>query len=304
MILIVDGANLAFAANMTRELSTSYGTPTHAIIGFLRTLGNVCERFEATAIHVAWDGGRSLQRLGVYPDYKGARKTLQKDPEWVRRRKALDKQIGIIRPLLSSLGVTQVWGDNLEGDDIIALIVKFGRQTPHRVIVSADKDFWQLVEPTVSCYNPINNGSKVKHVTEDNFTDVTGLMPSQYLDFKAMVGDPSDSIPGCRGVGEKTALKIINAWGSYEAFYDKVAFRKYIPTTLERRAIEDHAGFKMAKWLMDLKAPLHADAENVQANSGQRDLSLFKKTMVDLEIRTTDSILESYKSFLEVKDER
>ena len=281
MILIVDGQNLAFAANMTQELRTSYDMPTHAVIGFMRMLGDACSEFSPTAVYVAWDGGRAQERVRLYPTYKANRDASQKDAEWLRRREDLDRQIPVIRTLLERLGVKQVWGDNVEGDDIIALIVK---QTtlarPHEcmVIVSSDHDFWQLVGPSVSVFNPINNGCKHKLVNGTNFKQITNLRPDQYLDYKAMVGDASDGIVGCRGVGEKTAIKILHGFGSYDAFYKAVIVdKKYQPTTLEGRAILDEDGFRVARILMDLKSPVCINGQNICGSVGLIDTDAFKK---------------------------
>lgn len=304
MILVVDGQNLAFACNMTQELSTSYNHPTHATLGFLRSLGAVCDRFNAKQIYVAWDGGRSTQRLALYHDYKANRNVLKNDPEWLRRREALDKQIEDIKKLLSMLGAKQIWGDNLEGDDIIAhLVGSTSDMGLHSTIISADKDFWQLVNTFTGVFNPVNNGCKHKHVTMDNFKEATSLQtPAQYIEFKAMVGDPSDGIPGCKGVGEKTALKILHDFGSYDAFYNAVICEgSYNPGALEMRAIKDSVNFEMSRKLMDLKNPMCDGMSNLNAIAGWRDLDAYSKFMEQLDIRTGPAILDLYASFLEVK---
>lgn len=304
MNLIVDGQNLAFATNMTQELCTSSGHPTHATLGFLRSLGSAASRFSANAIYVAWDGGVSPQRLALYPDYKSNRKVLQNDAEWVRRRVALDKQIIDIRELLTTLGIKQVWGDGLEGDDIIALLARSMKmRCQHSVIVSADKDFWQLVCLFTSVFNPINNGSKVKLVSMNNFSEVTGLdSPAQYLDFKSMVGDASDGIAGCKGVGEKTARDILRKYGSYDRFFLEARGQK-LPA-LQKRAYDDSVGFQRSKTLMDLKNPLCERASNVKVEEGQCDLGKFSDRMAKLEIKAAGAIGDFafqgvFKSYLE-----
>jgi len=300
MTLVVDGQNIAYAMNMTRELSTSYGMPTHAILGFIRTLGNVCQQFSSRSIFVTWDGGRSKDRTDLYPGYKANRDKLVEDPGWLKKRQDLDKQIDHIRILLQKLGVNQIWGNGVEGDDVIAMIVQSNKKNKKRsVIVSGDKDFLQLVDNDVEFFNPINNGSKAKHVTLGNFKEVMGLeTPGQYLDFKSMVGDKSDGIPGCNGVGEKTAFKIIGEWGSYDAFREEVVNGRYDPPSIEMKAVVDEKGFRMSKKLMDLNSPMIpvTGANDWMILNGEAYPEVFVKYVEDLEIRSGKTMLELFKT--------
>lgn len=302
--LVVDAGNLSFACNMTTPLSTSDGTPTQAVLGFFKGLGAACDRFKAQDIYVAWDTGRSSERTELFPGYKANREGKKLDPLYISKLGELKIQTVEIKWLLSALGAKQIVGDNLEGDDAIAMMVEdLGMCHGHTVIVSGDKDFYQLIHRDVSVFNPINNGSKVKHITVDNFSEVTGgLKPSQYLEFKALMGDASDGIPGVKGVGEKTALSVLKRFGSVANFATTIA-GGYTPTGLEARILADISGFKTAKKLMDLKNPLKGDGRWC-LYAGNCDIASFKRRLEQLEFTTTDEIIAGFSSLESLSDWR
>jgi DNA polymerase-1 len=295
-VLVVDGQNLAYAANFTRPLSTKLGYPTQAILGFLRMLGGASERFQPVDIYVTWDTARSKKRLELWPEYKGNRDIKKKDPKYATKMEELDMQIPVIQKLIGLLGIKQITSDELEGDDAIAVVVKAFRDADRAtVIVSGDHDFLQLVDFRTSLFNPINNGSKIKYVKLDNFGEATGgLTPSQYLEYKALVGDTSDNIPGAKGVGKKTAMKLLKSHGSYVLFQKAYEDDPKSFGHLACRAYEDSAGFEMSKKLMDLRNPMIDEGASREVSVGLYDPEKLKETLDLLEFTTADAIIESF----------
>jgi len=270
MNLIIDGNNLAFCSNMTAKLSTDDGFPTQAIYGFMMALGAVAAQFKPKRILVAWDGGKSELRLKVMPDYKAYR---VKDPGVIDEMKA---QTPVIEKILGHLGAIQLRGPGVEADDIIGILAThFDEINEPAVIFSSDSDCYQLISRNVSLYSVLSS-VKVRHLTCDNFKEAKGLTPEQWLDYKALVGDKSDGIPGVKGVGEGTAMKVLQQFGSVDNFFlEVVGKRAYTPDRYEKKIIDGIKDFRHAKWMIDLRHPLtEALPKIVQTNGARDDVAL------------------------------
>lgn len=209
--LLVDGNHLlcrcAFIPELQR-LQTHKGKPTGVTFGFLRVLRATLRRFKATSCVVVWDAGRSVRRLEIYPEYKANRDEKPKPEALVNAA----EQLPDIQEILPYLGVKQLMMNGYEGDDLLCLLVQLIDKDEDIVVITDDKDLLQLVAVNVSVYRPVAN----ELIDVHNFTGEVGIPVELFTLRKAIEGDSSDNINGVRGVGEKTANKLLK-----ETFYDE-----------------------------------------------------------------------------------
>ncbi|HKI95065.1 MAG TPA: DNA polymerase I [Gemmatimonadales bacterium] len=216
-IFLVDGYALiyrAFFAMIGRPLTTGRGENTSATWGVANFLLRLFEQHHPD--YVAWvhDAGTSF-RHETFPDYKATREKLE--PEL---QQAFDQSVVRVGELLDAFHVPLVRVEGYEADDVIGtLATRAAEAGMHAVIVSGDKDFYQLVAPEVSLLNPGRGGpAAVDEVWVDpsNAAERLGVPPERVIDYLALVGDSSDNVPGVRGVGDKTARALIEAYGGLD----------------------------------------------------------------------------------------
>lgn len=222
-LFLVDGYALiyrAFFAMIGRPLTTSRGENTSATWGVANFLFRLFE--ERKPEYVAWvhDAGSSF-RTDYYPEYKATREKLDDELQ-----EDFDRSVARIEDLLGAFSVRLVSVDGYEADDVIGTLAERARSRLDVVIVSGDKDFYQLVSPHVSLLNPGRRGPAAvdeQLVTTENAHERLGVQPEQVVDFLALVGDSSDNVPGVRGIGPKTAQKLIESYGSLESILENAA---------------------------------------------------------------------------------
>jgi DNA polymerase-1 len=216
-LLLLDGHSLAyraFYALPVENFSTTTGQPTNAVYGFMSMLINTMRDEQPTHLAVTFDLSRQTFRSEAYPEYKAGR---AKTPEEFR------PQIGLIRAVLDAMRVPVVTAEGFEADDVIATLTTRAEVEGFDVsIITGDRDCFQLVTDHVTVLYPRKGVSDLARMTPTAVEEKYGLTPSQYPDFAALRGDPSDNLPGIPGVGEKTATKWIREFGSFEALVDRV----------------------------------------------------------------------------------
>lgn len=210
-ILIVDGNNIA--SRSFHKLDLSYnGFDTSALYGFLRSLARYVDSVKPDSCFVCWDGGNSARRKTLFPGYKANRKKkFEKLAPWEKERyEHYYRELHVLRKRLPFLGVHQLFAEGVEADDWIANLVFFLRVRVRAkcIILSGDKDMYQLVGDGVLVLNPADDSI----LTIKNFERVVGMRPEQWLDYRAMTGDKSDDIPGVRLIGDVSARKIIRRY--------------------------------------------------------------------------------------------
>ncbi len=209
--LIIDGYNIAYRSfYAVPELKTQEGFPTNAITGWLRTLLKLKDAEKPHQTFACFDLGGSQRQLALLPTYKAQRK---ESPE------SFLQQIPVIKELSALMGLTLVEQAGIEADDCIASLAEQLSQIPgsHTYIVSADKDFAQLVGPRMTQLLPpptANPRLGWTHLDPKGIETKWGLAPHQVPDYLALTGDSADNIPGLPGVGPKTALKWLKAYHS------------------------------------------------------------------------------------------
>jgi DNA polymerase-1 len=216
-LMLLDGNSLAFRAFYAlpaENFKTQGGLTTNAVYGFTAMLINLLRDEQPTHIAAAFDVSRQTFRSEKYPEYKAGRSAT---PDEFRG------QIDITKEVLVALGITALAEAGFEADDIIATLATQAESEGYRVlIVTGDRDALQLVSDDVTVLYPRKGVSELTRFTPDAVVEKYGLTPTQYPDFAALRGDPSDNLPGIPGVGEKTASKWIVEYGSLQALVDQV----------------------------------------------------------------------------------
>ena len=218
-ILLIDGnsmANRAFYATMGRMMKTPAGISTNAVYGFFQIMFKTIEEENPDKIIVAFDISSSEKRTKIFSEYKAGR---HKTPE------DLTMQFPIIKELLRMMNIPIVQKDGIEADDILGAIAKKeGKKGNKIIILTGDRDYFQLVDMNVNIRYPKTIMGKTEYIIYDNYkvNEEYGLTPEKLIEVKALMGDASDNIPGVKGIGEKTALKLIIQFGSLEKIYEYI----------------------------------------------------------------------------------
>lgn len=218
-ILLIDGnsmANRAFYATMGRMMKTPAGISTNAVYGFFQIMFKTIEEENPDKIIVAFDISSSEKRTKIFSEYKAGR---HKTPE------DLTMQFPIIKELLRMMNIPIVQKDGIEADDILGAIAKKeGKKGNKIIILTGDRDYFQLVDMNVNIRYPKTIMGKTEYIIYDNYkvNEEYGLTPEKLIEVKALMGDASDNIPGVKGIGEKTALKLIIQFENLEKIYEYI----------------------------------------------------------------------------------
>ena len=242
-LLVLDGHSLAyraFYALPVENFSTSTGQPTNAVYGFTSMLVNLLRDEEPSHVAVAFDVSRRSFRTEKFPDYKATRSA---SPEGFKG------QVELIKEVVRAFGVNALELEGFEADDIIATLATQATTRGFTVgIVSGDRDTFQLVDERTTVLYPRKGVSDLARMTPEAIVEKYGLNPGQYADFAALRGDPSDNLSGIPGVGEKTAVKWLNAYSDLAGLIDHVdevggkvgdALREAVPQVLVNRELTE-----------------------------------------------------------------
>jgi DNA polymerase-1 len=208
-LLLIDGHSMAyraFYALPAENFKTSSGQPTNAIYGFASMIINLVKEEKPTHIAVAFDVSRKTFRTEKFPEYKATRAST---PDEFR------SQLSYINELVDAFGIKHLEVEGFEADDIIATLSKQAQELGFETLIcTGDRDSFQLINRTTTVLYPKKGVTEMSRMTPEAVFEKYGLTPSQYPDFAALRGDPSDNLPSVPGVGEKTATKWIADYGS------------------------------------------------------------------------------------------
>jgi DNA polymerase-1 len=282
-IFLLDGHSLSYRAffALPPTLATTSGQITNAVYGFTSMLIKMLAEEKPDLIAVAFDKGRPTVRLQQYAEYKAGR---AEAPDEFRQ------QLGLIREVLETLRIPIVEVEGYEADDAIAtLACRAADRGMEAVIVTADRDFFQLVRPEIRVMFNRRGISDIVTYDVDAITERFGLPPEKYLDYVALKGDTSDNIPGIPGVGEKTASRLVQDFGSVESLLERT---EEVKGRL-RQAIEA-AGQDLIrnKDLARLACDLDLDIEPEDCVMGEWDEDAVRRLFNSLEFRTLLERLE------------
>jgi DNA polymerase-1 len=271
-LFLIDGYALiyrAFFAMIARPLRTAKGENTSAALGIVNFLMRLREKYRPD--YVAWinDAGTSF-REQRYADYKSTREKLDNELQ-----ADFDKAVHRIRQLLDAFGIPLITVQGYEADDVIGTLAAAGAERGLQVvIVSGDKDFYQLVGPRVALLNPGRGGPAAvdeNWVDEGNASERLGVAPSQVIDFLALVGDSSDNIPGVKGIGEKGAQKLLAEYGDLDTILARAG---EITAKRPREALLSQAdSARLSRELVTIKrdVPVELDAAALIPHEPDRD---------------------------------
>jgi len=202
-LYLIDGNSLLYRAYYAiQRLSTSKGFPTNAVFGFISMLKKLMEKEKPHYLGIVFDTKGPTIRHKAYKDYKAHRKPMPED---------LVAQIPVIKKIVRAFNIPMFEHENYEADDVLgSLAQKASSKNVLSVIVTNDKDLFQLVDKSTIVYNPVKEITLDEKKVKEHF----GVSPSQVADVLALWGDPSDNIPGVPGIGEKTSKALINQFGS------------------------------------------------------------------------------------------
>ncbi|MET7983403.1 MULTISPECIES: DNA polymerase I [unclassified Streptomyces] len=216
-LMLMDGHSLAYRAFFAlpaENFTTATGQPTNAIYGFASMLANTLRDESPTHFAVAFDVSRKTWRSEEFTEYKANR---SKTPDEFKG------QVELIGEVLDAMNAQRFAVDGFEADDIIATLATQAEAAGFEVlIVTGDRDSFQLVSEHTTVLYPTKGVSELTRFTPEKVFEKYGLTPAQYPDFAALRGDPSDNLPGIPGVGEKTAAKWINQFGSFAELVERV----------------------------------------------------------------------------------
>ncbi|HXF36400.1 MAG TPA: DNA polymerase I [Actinomycetota bacterium] len=282
-LFLLDGHSLAYRAffALPPDLATSTGQVTNAVYGFTSMLIKLLAEERPDLIAVAFDLGAPTVRLEKYADYKAGR---PEAPDEFRQ------QLPLIREVLEALAVPIVEIEGHEADDAIAtLAVRAAGRGIETVIVTADRDFFQLVRPGISVLFNRRGISDIVRYDQDAVRERFGLPPERYLDYVALKGDASDNIPGVPGVGEKTASRLIQEHGSVEALLTRTAeLKPKLREAIEAAGEQLVRNKELARLETDLALPLEPE----DLRMGEWDMDRIRRLFRSLEFRTLLERLE------------
>ncbi|WP_405282788.1 DNA polymerase I [Gaopeijia maritima] len=267
----------SYFAFIRRPLMNSRGENTSAPFGFTNFLEQLKTDFDPEYLAVVFDAGDSF-REEIFPDYKATREKMPDD---------LRASIPRVRAIVEGFRDPVIELDGYEADDVIGTLArKADAAGLEAVIVSGDKDFYQLVDDHVHLLNPGRggpNGVDADWVDLRNADEKFGIPPSQVIDYLALIGDSSDNVPGAPGIGPKTAVKLLQQFGDVESI---LAAAPELKAKRSRESLTENAdSVRMSRELVTIKTDLPVDLDLDRLKVGEPDFAELRDLFLDLEFR-------------------
>jgi DNA polymerase-1 len=253
-VYLIDGFSLLYRAfyALPQSIVTSSGLPANALYGFTSMILKLLDTpEEEVGIGVVWDSGKPAFRLEIFPEYKAHRSAMPEE---------LKVQLDHLDEILEAMNVPALRAEGFEADDAIATLSKRIPEDVELSIVTGDQDAMQLVDGRVKVLRTTRGVSELKSYGRDEVVEDYGVTPEQIPDYKALVGDSSDNIPGVRGIGPKSAASLLQKFGTVEALYDNLneVSAKGTRKKLEEGRESAFLSLELAKMRFD--APVEFDA--------------------------------------------
>ncbi|MFZ5424263.1 MAG: 5'-3' exonuclease [Patescibacteria group bacterium] len=251
-LVLIDTFNFLHRAYhaLPKSLTDKEGNPTNAVYGVTSMLLSVFDSLHPDYAVVANESKEKIKRVEAYENYKAHRKPMDED---------LKMQIPKVYDIISAFGLRQLTIPGYEADDIIGtLATRFGKDDIEVIIVSNDRDLWQLINDNVLVMMPVNGG-QVEWVGAKEVEKRMGFKPDKMIDYKALRGDPSDNIPGVKGIGDKTAKALLDEFDSLDAVYENLS--KINPNSLKEKLEVYKEDAFISKMLATIVTDLDLDVE-------------------------------------------
>lgn len=277
--VIVDAMAMAYRAYfafINRPLTTKSGEPTSAVFGFMNQLVKVLEDHKPDYIAVASDSKEKTFRHEIYKEYKATREAMPED---------MIPQIGRIKEIVELLNIPLYIKPGYEADDIIGTAVRLAEKKGMiSYAVTPDKDYMQLVSDKTIIAKPGRGSDEVSFFDVKKVKENYGFEPKQMIDYLALVGDSSDNIPGVKGVGEKTALPLIQQFGSIENLYKNLDKVEKEGTKKKLEENKNNAFLSKELATINCKVPMEIDFE--KAKFSKPDVDKMREVFVELEFKS------------------
>lgn len=277
-ILLVDGMALLFRGYFATAFRQQFmfndqGIPTNGVYQFIRYFLDGINTFEPTHVVACWDMGSKTFRTEIYDNYKANRDA---PPE------ELIPQFDLVKEAVSSFNIPNIGIQNYEADDIIgSLAKKYQNEEAEVVIQTGDLDMLQLVDHNIEVAIMRKGLSNYEVFNQENFLDKKGILPEQIIEFKGLTGDSADNYPGIKGIGEKTALKLLTEYENMEnILLNMDAHTKGLQTKLTN----DIQNFNLSKQLAEIKCDLDINLD-LNAAEWQFDKTKLNDNLAQLGIR-------------------
>src|SRR5215208_1264622 len=283
-LYLIDGHALAYrmyfaltAGGSSTRWQTSKGEPTAGIYGFARELIRIIEQEKPEYIAVAVDVGKTF-RDEIFPEYKGTREKMPDD---------LRPQIGRIRTMIDAFNIPRLEMEGYEADDVLGSIARIAAQQGLGVkIITGDRDLLQLVNERTTVYLA---GDDHNYITDEDVVKKLGVPPAQVVDYKALVGDKSDNIPGVSGIGEKTAISLIEKFGTLDNIYQNI---DQVENRWRNKLEQNKENAFMSRELAQIKTDLNIKLDLEHAKAQAWDVSTLEDFFKELEFRSLLKTLE------------
>jgi len=289
-LFLIDGSALAYRsyfAFIRNPLINSKGENTSAIFGFSNSLYKILREENPDYMAVVFDTPAPTFRHKKFPDYKATREKMPDE---------MQPQIPKIKEVVEAFGIPVIELDGYEADDIMGTIAKSVKDKGFETfLVTGDKDFLQLIEDNIKIYNPKKGGEESEIVDKINIEQKIGIKPEQVTDFLGLMGDSSDNVPGVPGIGPKTALQLLNEFGSVENIVKNKEKIKKENIKNKIKEFSEQAFLSRELVTIDTKVPVDIDVESLKYHKSYRQklADLFK----ELEFNSLyDKIFERYVS--------
>src|SRR5215217_8060338 len=280
-VYLIDGYSLLYRAfyALPQSISTASGLPTNALYGFTSMVLKLLDSEEEVGLGVVWDAGIPAFRLEVFPEYKAHRSAMPDE---------LKVQLDHLDEILEAMNIPAIRAEGFEADDALATLSKQVPDDIELFVVTGDQDAMQLVDGHVKVLRTTRGVSETKTYGRQEVIEEYGVTPEQIPDYKALVGDPSDNIPGVRGIGPKGAASLLQEFDSVKGIYENLdrISAKGTRTKLEEGKESAFVSLELARMRFD--APVEFDPEALRfrgVSPGSRDVLLRRYEFRSLEPR-------------------
>ncbi|MGZ7441725.1 5'-3' exonuclease H3TH domain-containing protein [Paenibacillus sp. TH7-28] len=253
-ILVVDGMALLFRAYFAQSYSArrlADGTPTNAIYGFLQYLFDAVNTFNPTHVLCCWDMGSKTFRNELHSDYKANRPEAPED---------LVPQFSLVKDIVAALDIPNIGLEGYEADDCIGTVSNRLSQLGHVYILTGDQDMLQLVSERIHVVIMKKGRSNYAVYDLDFLKEDKGIQPFQVIEMKGLTGDTSDNYPGVKGIGEKTALKLLAEYESIDGILDNL---EHLPKSVKAKIESDLDNLHLSRTLarINIEVPVECSLE-------------------------------------------
>lgn len=289
-LFLLDGMALAYRAYfafITRPLINSKGVNTSAVYGFVTALMKILEDEHPDHIAVVFDTREPTFRHKKFPEYKATRQKMPED---------MASQMEKLKEVVRAFNTPLIEVPGFEADDVIGTLARRAEQEGVLTyMVTGDKDFMQLISPLIKMYKPGKSGGDPEIVDESGVMEKFGVAPHQVIDVLGLTGDSSDNVPGVKGIGEKTAIPLIQKYGSIPELYTHV---EEIPQKgVREKLINNREMALLSRELVTIETQVPLDIDFHKLRATQRDTSQLIKLFGELEFRSLASKLRDTEKF-------